>query len=446
MARAARRARSGGELGVISAVLVVMFLSTSVLWYRAHNVRVPLLAAGVGIGADGRLETLSPAQRPSTVFIGLSRALASDPLAEEAADRQERWLAAGSVPGAGTEYGDMVRLALLDLKTLTLPNCASLAGWPQPWRYVWPRDASFVAVAFARSGHQDEARCVLRFLQQIQPASGVFEARYRPDGAGPPDGRGVQSDSVGWVLWAVDQVRRSLPEAGHQRQDLLVSLRPLITRSASAALALTDTGSGLPPAGMDYWEVHDSRLSLGTAAPVAAGLAASPPLLRAVGDSSSARAAEVRAAKVSRAIKREFGVQGYPRYLGQDEHDASLAFLLPPFTDVADQGVVSTWRRALPTMERPAGGLAPGSGWKNDGISWTPQTALAGLTAAYQGDLATARARLLWLAAHRTALGAIPEKVLSNGRPAGPAPLAWSDALVVLTAAEIERSGASNTH
>jgi GH15 family glucan-1,4-alpha-glucosidase len=214
----------------------------------------------------------------------------------------------------------------------------------------------------------------------------------------------------------------------------------MIARSTAAALNLTETASRLPHPGMDYWEVKDSRLSLGTAAPVAAGLAAAPGLLHALGDTSTAHAASVRAGEVRRAVQRGFGAQGYPRYLGDDEPDASLSFLLPPFTDTTDQDVATTWRRALPAMRRPAGGLAPGAGWKNDGISWTPQTALAGLSAAHQADLASARAHLLWLSAHRTMLGAIPEKVLSNGQAAGPAPLAWSDALVILTAAEIERA------
>ncbi|MDQ1287354.1 MAG: hypothetical protein QG622_919 [Actinomycetota bacterium] len=423
---------------ITSSLLIVVSLMSS-FWYQAHNVRVPLLTAAVGVDAGGRLDGVSVTERSAGVFAGRSRALASDPLAAVTVDRQDQWLASGTVPGADTGYTDMVRLALLDLKTLTLPSCASLAGWPEPWRYVWPRDASFVAVALARSGHPDDARCVLRFLQDLQPDDGVFQARYRPDGSGPPDDRGVQNDSVGWVLWAVDQVRRSLPETGPQRQDLLLGLRPLITRSAAAAMALTTTPTGLPAPGMDYWEVHDKRLSLGTAAPIAAGLAAAPVLLRAVGAPSSGDAAAERAVAIRQAIKREFGSQGYPRYLGQDDHDASLSFLLPPFTDTADDDVATTWRTAVRTMERPAGGLAPGAGWKNDGISWTPQTALAGLTAAHNGDLAGARARLLWLSAHRTALGAIPEKVLSDGSPAGPAPLSWSDALVVLTAAEIDR-------
>jgi GH15 family glucan-1,4-alpha-glucosidase len=50
------------------------------------------------------------------------------------------------------------------------------------------------------------------------------------------------------------------------------------------------------------------------------------------------------------------------------------------------------------------------------------------------GDRAAAEARLGWLLAHRTALGAFPERVgREDGAPRSVAPLAWTHALVLLT-------------
>jgi glucoamylase len=43
-----------------------------------------------------------------------------------------------------------------------------------------------------------------------------------------------------------------------------------------------------------------------------------------------------------------------------------------------------------------------------------------------------------WLSAQRTWWGSLPEKVLANGAPAGPAPLAWTASLVILTAAQLD--------
>ena len=83
-------------------------------------------------------------------------------------------------------------------------------------------------------------------------------------------------------------------------------------------------------------------------------------------------------------------------------------------------------------MGRPGGGLAPGSAWRDDGSSWTPETALFALSAAATGDTATAHRRLGWLQSHRTAAGSLPEQVLYDGRPGSVAPLAWTAALVLL--------------
>ena len=57
--------------------------------------------------------------------------------------------------------------------------------------------------------------------------------------------------------------------------------------------------------------------------------------------------------------------------------------------------------------------------------------------AACSGRGAQARSWLDWLDAHRTSWGSIPEKVLADGSPAGPAPLGWSAAAVVLAVAAL---------
>jgi GH15 family glucan-1,4-alpha-glucosidase len=91
-------------------------------------------------------------------------------------------------------------------------------------------------------------------------------------------------------------------------------------------------------------------------------------------------------------------------------------------------------------MTRAAGGLAPGASWRDDGVSWTPQTALYALAAASTGELDRAKTWLTWLAEHRTASGALPEKVLADGSPAAVAPLAWTAALVILAVSAMDEA------
>ena len=91
-------------------------------------------------------------------------------------------------------------------------------------------------------------------------------------------------------------------------------------------------------------------------------------------------------------------------------------------------------------MGRPAGGVAPGESWKNDGISWTPETALFAAAWAATGHRSRAESLLGWLGDHRTDAGSFPEKVLHDGRPAAVAPVSWTAALVVIARHELVRA------
>jgi GH15 family glucan-1,4-alpha-glucosidase len=450
---------------VAVALPLVIAGPVTAAWWRYHNARMPLLDAGVAVGADGVARGLGPDAGPDALLPG-SRVLRTapgdagsagraDPADAAAlrglAERERAWLGSGSVPGRGTPWGDTVRDALLDLRALTRlgPGTgtstgdrpgAVVASWQPSWRYVWPRDAAFAAAAFARTGHTGDAVTVLGFLQSVQGADGTFQARYRPDGSGPPDARGVQLDGTGWALWATAQVAGSLPPA--RRAAVLAGLRPLVERSSDAAVRLT--ARGLPPVSRDYWELPEDRPTLGTAAPLAAGLAAAGPLLAELGDGTRRTAVEAAARRLDGAIRDRFGA-GYPRHPGGSDRDASVAFLLPPFADATrppDPGVVAAFDAANDELRQPAGGIAPGgAGWRDDGVAWTPETAVFALAAAAAGDRDRAASLLTWLSRHRTAVGTLPEKVRSDGRPAGPAPLAWSAAATVLAAAELESPG-----
>jgi GH15 family glucan-1,4-alpha-glucosidase len=115
-----------------------------------------------------------------------------------------------------------------------------------------------------------------------------------------------------------------------------------------------------------------------------------------------------------------------------------VTWLGPPFgpADPAVARAVRTSWRGLSV----AGGAVPGRPWLG-GDPWTPATASFALAAMAAGDRAAADARLAWLLAHRTTLGAFPERVgRSNGAPRSVAPLAWTHALVLLTLVSRDRA------
>jgi hypothetical protein len=330
-------------------------------------------------------------------------------------------------------YDDMVRHALADLDSLTLPNGGTLAGENGPWRYVWPRDASFVAVARCAIGQFDEALKVLSFLDSVRPSTGRWEARYTSTGQHVTDGREPQLDASGWVLWATWFCR-----AGGQYWDLV---------SESADQILRELGpDGLPARSPDYWERPEKELTLGTVAPLLTGLRAAVRIANEQHRPAEATRWQAALDKLSAATDRVFGPD-YPRTPARatsliepgvepiglgGSSDSFVTVLGPPFAPA--RPVVSTAiNTAYAALTQPNGGVTPGEDWRADGVSWTPQTALFALSAAARGDQDTANRLLTWLDHHRTKTGALPEKVNRDLEPAGEAPLAWTSALVVLT-------------
>ena len=309
------------------------------------------------------------------------------------------------------------------------PQGAVVAAPVSIWRYVWPRDAAFAAAALSVVNLTGEALGVLGNLASWQRADGGFEARYTSSGR-VPDHRPAQADGAGWFLWAAGRLLAD----GVSAADLRDHLGAPLARAASRLLGITDTPSHLPAASPDYWEVAETVLTLGTAAPVLLGLEAATALTRAGIDlGGPAQALAERVTAVRSAMERNFA-PAWGRHLRRNDVDATIALVLPPFTQPLT-GARAVRQTATERMRRPAGGLAPGAGWRDDGVSWTPETALMAWSALSLGMEEEGTRLLAWLEAHRTAAGALPEKVLANGAPAGPAPLAWTCALILLATA-----------
>ncbi|WP_380171380.1 glycoside hydrolase family 15 protein [Kineococcus sp. DHX-1] len=392
-----------------------------------------LLAAGgasvLGVGTAGA--TLLPDR---TEAAPLPRLLSgpdwydADPRAESA------WLATGRVPGAAGPHGGLVRRALLDLRALTGPDGAVAAGPAPSWAYAWPRDSAFAAAALARTGHLDDADRILRFLARVQLPDGGFEARYRLDGRGTPDDRRRQVDGAGWSLWALRAALDADPDAASAR-DRAQEHRDLLDRAVEFTLDRTAGGTRLPDPSPDYWELSERSLTLGAVAPLVAGLRAGAAVLSRLRDRRRARTVSGAAGTLAGLVRERFAPAGWTRYGGGrgDGVDAAVTFCLPPFAARADHDVLQALDAYQVLARQPAGGLAPGAGWRRkDALSWTPETALVALAEAACGRTAQADAWLTWFGAHLTDWGSLPEKVLPDGAPAGPAPLGWTAACVVL--------------
>lgn len=401
--------------------------------------------SGGGTDSIQNVSPCPPAQRAEGFYRPQSRQLAHPFQAFTASAATPSPLLT-ALQGVGGPWLDMASDAALDLQALTYRRSGRawvLAGPVGKWRYAWPRDTAFVIWAQARGGDYLAAQELLQTLAWMMDERGAFRARYIPGTRQVPDERADQLDGTGWFLWAARQVEKevSVPQmqslaqsvaVGKLRADLASTnsaLAQALSRGGRYLLELTDNPRHLPPAGSDYQERALPIESLANAAMVAAGLEACGSLSAI--DTELSLQCQARAGQVRQAIEQEFGPT-YPRSVGASDVDAGLAFLLPPFQNQALPGAKEAWLASLPAQRRQNGGYTYGSA-NTEENAWTPETTLHALVAAYNGEEALREEILAWTNAHRTILGAIPEKVRRSGRAGGPAPLAWSGANVILT-------------
>ena len=253
---------------------------------------------------------------------------------------------------------DVLRSALLDLRALSVGLPACVAGWSERWRYAWPRDVSFVATALARTGHPDRAAEQLTFLQEVQRHDGWFEARYDLRTRRTPDERVAQLDGSAWVVWGAHQLAASAPD---RAGELLVPLRQMLVRSAERLIASLDAKTAAADGLLDYWELVERSVTLGTAASVLAGLRSATEVLPLVGEHALAARTGAAAASLATQVHGQFGPLGYPRMLDDSAADAAVTFLAAPIGGSGvDDGVLTAMGRAQVAMARPGGGVAPG--------------------------------------------------------------------------------------
>jgi len=212
----------------------------------------------------------------------------------------------------------------------------------------------------------------------------------------------------------------------------------MIGATVGAILDALDPDTALPRVSQDFWEMDLDEATLGSAAPLLLGLRTGGDLLVRLGDSELAGRAADAARRMADAVATSFGGHGYARRLsGDGGRDASVAFLLPPFAP-ADVCVERAWREAVEATTVDNGGVRPGEEWSDLITAWTPQVSLHAMTAASVGDPALAHRLLSWLDVRRTSLGALPEKVTADGRPAAVAPLGITGATVLIALASLE--------
>jgi Glycosyl hydrolases family 15 len=333
-----------------------------------------------------------------------------------AARADRRWLARARPLGAGAPRWAraMYRRSLLVLRALTDRRTGAVAAGPREgWAYVWPRDASAVALALAAAGYRAKARRVVRFLLGLD-----LEAAARFRGTGEPvPGRAPQGDAAGWVTAAARAAGLPAPPstaAWRSRPDYQES-----DPGDYLANAIASTGT-------------DGRRS-----------------------EAGARSA-ARRRGVARIAAAFGGPRGLVRRAGDSASglDSAAAWAARPFRLRA---LYPLAERTLLRLAARAGrhGIVPSEAWSGGEDPWTAPTAwsawsLAALAATkprrFRGTALRDRHAALRLMADlrraATPTGLLPERVDAHtGVPTSTTPLAWSHAFAILALRELWPGG-----
>ncbi|MGB7589596.1 MAG: glycoside hydrolase family 15 protein [Solirubrobacterales bacterium] len=381
--------------------------------------------------------------------VGRAEATAAPQIVRAAVEEDRGWVghARPLGPGAPGWARQMYERSLLVLRALSDGQTgAVVAGLRDGWAYVWPRDASAVAIALASAGYRPEASRVARFLLGLDLASA---ARFRGTGE-PVGGRAAQGDACGWVAAAARATGAGLDGRSPPLPQLP---RGCTTRWRSRP---------------DYQE-GDPGDYLANAVAAASTTAIDGPKT-SLYDTKSARRAEIG------GIRRGFGTSSgmLARRAGDPGSglDAAAAWAIRPFSL---QPLYPLARRTLLRLaaRSPRFGTVPSEDWSGGNDPWTAPTAwsawsLATLARGAPGredasrrdtyavrenstarrntpmDLRASsaagrldrRAALRLLGALRraaTPAGLLPERVdAGTGVPRSTTPLAWSHAFAIL--------------
>lgn len=335
------------------------------------------------------------------------------------------------------------------------------------YSYVWPRDGSRAAYAFARAGYIDTPRAFFKFCADVLTEEGYLLHKYNPDGSfgsswHPWYARGqaqlpIQEDGMGSVLWALGQ-----SFAGLRDLEFVKALYyPLIVRIADFLEAYR-MDNGLPKPSYDLWEERYAIHTFTTCA-VYGGLVAAANFAESFGEHALAtkyKKAADRMREAALQVLYSRKANRFARSLDPDTGqldstvDASLfgvfAFgLLPPEHPM----VVSTMKAVEERLavRTDVGGIAryekdgffrvtedfshvPGNPWVVSTL-WLAQykTAMAQTTA----QLEPVANILYWVAKHARPTGMLPEQLHPfDNRSISVCPLAWSHAEFIIAVAD----------
>ena len=419
--------------------------------------------AGVNGALALKIAALAPGERQQLTFaIGISEdergALAEtrkalelgwEGVRQEDAGTWQAWLNSSKQPAMPETARAVYRRALIGLKQHTARNGAIIAAPTNlnpPYRFVWPRDGSIIALTLLEAGHAAEAKTFFSFLERTQQKSGGWAINYFPDASRPLwdfGKNGNEHDQVGTFVWGVERVYRETGDRGW-----LAARWPAVSKACDFLLDVQDAG-GLLTKCRDLWELdHDGTWTYSNAAGWA-GLNAGAEIAQRLGRPQDAARYRAAADRLHQAMGKELIVNGYfsrgkrkgrldPTIEAANLALGAQAFGVFPDSDPRMRATGEAVARALTSS---GGGIRRYQGDQYyDGQPWPVATTWLALHRLELGDRSSAMALfdVMTRYAHQTESLMLGEQFdEGQKRWVSAFPLAWSEASYVRSALKL---------
>ena len=383
----------------------------------------------------------------AVALLETTRSIGARPLAARALGHWKSLLRQGG-RRRRTPYHGLVERSVLTLLQLCDRKTGGIIAAPSTdpdYRYVWPRDAFYVALALDRSGYHVQPERFYRWCMKAQDRTGALHQRYysMPELVGPSWGPawGEEIDETACVVWGMVEHLRLTRDRG-----FLSEVWPFI-REAAWYLDNSVDHSGKVKPSMNLWEEEPTR-HVYSAATVAAGLTAASKAANELGYAKEAR----RWGHVSKLAKKHLLEAFWDESLGhflrgiepRDEQvdigSLAISFPLGIIPD-GDPRMVKNAKALAKAFAFRAGGVGRFPSDNNyGGNPWIVSTCWLAIHDSASGDVAAARALIAWAANHATGLGMLPEQVSKkDGTVRSAVPLAWSHAMFILASQALAR-------
>lgn len=342
-------------------------------------------------------------------------------------------------------------------------DSAALQRGKDTYAYVWPRDASYAALALNAAGDNQTARAFFGFCNEVISEEGYFHHKYSPDrslgSSWHPWWRHnelhlpIQEDETALVIWSLWHYY----EWSKDLEFVELVYNSLIKKAADFMVLYRNEETKLPKASYDIWE-EKFGVNTFTASAVYAGLQAAADFAKLLGKVKSEAiyrrvAEEVKTAILEQLYDQETGnfikLLHHRQNIAPDKTiDASSIYSIYNFgvLPATDERVKRALEQTVVALEHPRGagsiGRYQGDTFfrvgQNEGNPWFVTTLWLAqyyiAIAKTNQDLDIVRKYLAW-----AQQGARPSGVLSEqlhpetGFQLSVAPLVWSHAEFVIT-------------